>query len=478
MRYHFSDPSMTGENIRDALGECDRILGSSKALPGELQGPFKRFRERGVFDMNGTHLPGTRDGQLTEESWQALFNAAGIYSDKRFETFRMFLVSPKFNIREQVSVTSGIPNYCKVPFVDKESNERGLLDLVIDECNERGLSLVVCHNHPSGNTNPSDDDKNMTRQYDELLTERLGPGRFLGHIILDHTSYSRWSPLDGWKTVGEEIENDEVHGLYGLPVRETRDLDAVAREVNRGARWNGDFLPVVFTDRDDKVCAFSFYHKKDFEKTFEMKRRLVESARTCGALQSYVLLSEKQDESTKDILWVDEYLGRLIRNDGIVDCGIRDTKNNVCHSLCVINGWKQGRNYQGLYETMLNAGHLTAQSTFDLSCDGCRPVSSSSVAERESVVSEKEEKARLLGKSQMEFFRSFSKWSGEEGKKGEVALAYMTRGLNPGDVTDVFREGGRICDEKREVIRTEQRERQQMNFNVNENHRSRGARKR
>lgn len=50
-------------------------------------------------------------------------------------------------------------------------------------------AMVLCHNHPSGNSNPSDDDDNITRRLKEA--GQIMDVRLLDHIIVcDHSYYS------------------------------------------------------------------------------------------------------------------------------------------------------------------------------------------------------------------------------------------------------------------------------------------------
>lgn len=50
-------------------------------------------------------------------------------------------------------------------------------------------AMVLCHNHPSGNSNPSDDDDNITRRLKEA--GQIMDIRLLDHIIVcDHSYYS------------------------------------------------------------------------------------------------------------------------------------------------------------------------------------------------------------------------------------------------------------------------------------------------
>jgi DNA repair protein RadC len=56
--------------------------------------------------------------------------------------------------------------------------------------------LVLVHNHPSGSTDPSDDDMAMTRRL-------VDAGRLLGIEVLDHIIVANPSPMNGYASFKE-----------------------------------------------------------------------------------------------------------------------------------------------------------------------------------------------------------------------------------------------------------------------------------
>jgi DNA repair protein RadC len=48
-----------------------------------------------------------------------------------------------------------------------------------DPLSDRAAAIIVCHNHPSGMLEPSDEDRNITRRLAEA-------GDILGITLLDH----------------------------------------------------------------------------------------------------------------------------------------------------------------------------------------------------------------------------------------------------------------------------------------------------
>lgn len=60
-------------------------------------------------------------------------------------------------------------------------------EVFFESIKEMASSIIVCHNHPSGNTNPSEEDIMLTHRLYEA-SELLGI-RFLDHIIISTTGY-------------------------------------------------------------------------------------------------------------------------------------------------------------------------------------------------------------------------------------------------------------------------------------------------
>lgn len=60
-------------------------------------------------------------------------------------------------------------------------------EVFFESIKEMASSIIVCHNHPSGNTNPSEEDILLTNRLYEA-SELLGI-RFLDHIIISTTNY-------------------------------------------------------------------------------------------------------------------------------------------------------------------------------------------------------------------------------------------------------------------------------------------------
>lgn len=75
--------------------------------------------------------------------------------------------------------------------------------------------LLVFHNHPSGEAEPSEDDIRMTRQMKEA-GELMGIP-LVDHIILGDREYVSFAERFGWMRTGEAPEAAEGREFYGPP---------------------------------------------------------------------------------------------------------------------------------------------------------------------------------------------------------------------------------------------------------------------
>jgi DNA repair protein RadC len=89
--------------------------------------------------------------------------------DRTNEAFFVLLLDAKNALRSKVEITSGTLNASLV-------HPREVYKVAIDQ---RAASIIVVHNHPSGNPDPSREDTEVTRQLAEA-------GRIVGIPLHDH----------------------------------------------------------------------------------------------------------------------------------------------------------------------------------------------------------------------------------------------------------------------------------------------------
>jgi DNA repair protein RadC len=91
------------------------------------------------------------------------------YGSKKAESFIVVTLDGGHNVIRIKEVTKGILNRCIV-------HPR---EIFYEAVKDRACSIIVAHNHPSGNLEPSREDKNVTERLKEA-------GVILGIELLDH----------------------------------------------------------------------------------------------------------------------------------------------------------------------------------------------------------------------------------------------------------------------------------------------------
>ncbi|HSJ08794.1 MAG TPA: DNA repair protein RadC [Longimicrobiales bacterium] len=113
------------------------------------EGPLERTRIRGPLDVYERCAPGMRD--LSQEE------------------FRVLLLNTQHAVVREIAVTRGTLDTSVV-------HPREVFRAAITES---AASMILVHNHPSGDPTPSPEDREVTRQLAEA-------GRLLGIAVLDH----------------------------------------------------------------------------------------------------------------------------------------------------------------------------------------------------------------------------------------------------------------------------------------------------
>jgi DNA repair protein RadC len=160
---------------RDLLsgGRSLRMLGSR--TPAELMrvhgiGPAKAVELVAAFEI------GRRMQAEPEEPWPVIHSPEDVarhmvplLRERATEAFFVLLLDAKNALRAKVEITSGTLNASLV-------HPREVYKAAIDQ---RAASIIVVHNHPSGNPEPSREDTEVTRQLAEA-------GRIVGIPLHDH----------------------------------------------------------------------------------------------------------------------------------------------------------------------------------------------------------------------------------------------------------------------------------------------------
>jgi DNA repair protein RadC len=103
------------------------------------------------------------------------------YRGVRAEIFKVLLLNTANKIFREINVTEGILNASIV-------HPREVFRLAITES---AASIILMHNHPSGNPEPSDEDRKITRQLIEA--SKIIDIKVLDHIIIAGDSFTSFA---------------------------------------------------------------------------------------------------------------------------------------------------------------------------------------------------------------------------------------------------------------------------------------------
>ncbi len=142
-----------------------------------------RTLARDLAEKQRTNLLGQK-----AETMHDLAVMAQIYRDPRFEVLRVFFTDADGNIVAQVGLTGRLPASATALIGDD-------MDVFLDELAVRAKAegasgFYMQHNHPSGESLPSNADEGISRIYAKRFAEGADSLKFEGHVILDHDNYS------------------------------------------------------------------------------------------------------------------------------------------------------------------------------------------------------------------------------------------------------------------------------------------------
>ena len=350
------DVNISRTQIEDAEKERKRI--TQPVLNGERTGmykAFKDFEDKGVFDIQGSHVKLAKNGGLTPTGWKQLQAAMEIYRSKKFETFRYILIDRKTGeIADQLAITSHMPNFCNVSKPNDET-----LKQVISRAEEKDYLIAICHNHPSGNTTESSFDRDVTDSLDRSLRRNDGLNRFAGHIILDHDTFNLAVPSEKtpgkchWKKL-EPLNANEKDRFDASPVPDwagtyvggTSALKEVAKKINDTENWNDDFIPVVFTNADRSITGVQYYSKNFFENESDKIRNEFQfAAMEAGAIGAFPVITDAlwnkiPAENRSDF---EALMKAHVMNDAFTDVAIDKTTITEKYDI------EAGKNYYSFY---------------------------------------------------------------------------------------------------------------------------------
>ncbi len=329
----YDDFSITERQLTESELKRDEII--FPVLNGKESGMYKSFKdfaEHGVFDVQGKSVELDDSGRISETGWNQLQAAMEIYRNKKFETFRYVLIGREDGkIKDQLAVKSYSPNSCAVSAPDSRTIKQ-----VITRAEELDCMIAAVHNHPSGNTLESSFDVDTTEALRKICTKENGQSRFAGHIILDHDTFSLYTPQNGWKLKlnsnaygnSEDKLLNKNFAFSEDSVDYTWQLENVAKKINDRNSWNDNFIPVVFADSLNHVSGIKLYDKSFFDnEPQKIRNELQFSGLEANSVKAFPVITKNFAEtmSAVDELLFEDKLKNLVEHSAFIDAALPES---------------------------------------------------------------------------------------------------------------------------------------------------------
>jgi hypothetical protein len=213
-------------------------------------------------ELNKKHVP-------TKRGWKTLYKLLEDYRNKRYETFRYLFVNASGEIVDHVALTNRVPNRVKTSPDDVKTKD--FFDRIIKRVINNNFKIIVVHNHPSGFVVPSEEDKDVTREFQKGFKEY-----FAGHVILDHGTFGLYIPGKEWEIIERKnIDADPLikdnakpvfsHAINGELTQKKAETLRCALQIDDGDQWNSrDWVPVVFTTGWGTIHGIHYYNIQEF----------------------------------------------------------------------------------------------------------------------------------------------------------------------------------------------------------------------
>jgi len=166
------------KRFKDLRGVLDAPSEKLEAVPGI--GPANSFGFRLIRELSGEYLRERAIDKIVLNSEKSVYDylyqsMAGLQK----EIFRVLFLNSQNRLKETQDISQGTVNASAV-------FAREVMESAIKY---RATALIFVHNHPSGNTSPSQDDKAITREL--ILASSVMGLKVLDHIIIgDNCHYS------------------------------------------------------------------------------------------------------------------------------------------------------------------------------------------------------------------------------------------------------------------------------------------------
>ncbi len=210
------------QQARQAAVDAVMAMRSTNTLVG-------RALAKSLAEKHRTNLLGQK-----VETMHDLAVLAQAYRDPRFETLRVFFVNIDHEVVAQVGLTGRLP--AAAPAVIGADMDLFLQELAVRARAEGATGFFMQHNHPSGDSTPSNADEGISRVY----AKRMGTGntrlQYRGHVVIDRDNYSTIAPTSFVSQKHTEMELGNVDympkgGLAGNKITSPTDAAHLAAQL-------------------------------------------------------------------------------------------------------------------------------------------------------------------------------------------------------------------------------------------------------
>jgi hypothetical protein len=319
----------TEKIVEKGLANIEKGIGSGRAKP-RVWSVYKDLKKYKTSHIIGKTVD-IQNGKLTATGWSQLSETLSVYRNRSFETFRYIYVNADTGaIEKHVAVSSRMPGKTGVA---PSNQDIGLfLSWAETEARQSNQKIIVVHNHPSGQTEPSYQDISVTERIEMTFGDV-----FAGHIILDHGKFGLYakgeSSFSQEKIEGFQNKIDPTEKIR-LTKKELKSIKVTGpgtlRQAAEYVEDDENYIGVAFVNAASKVCAIEYFERSFFEDSLESEKatnkankKLSKSALSYGAHLAFVC-SKKQDsklvETVKTAinngLYIQDYLiGDVNGND-------------------------------------------------------------------------------------------------------------------------------------------------------------------
>jgi proteasome lid subunit RPN8/RPN11 len=254
-----------------------------------------------LYSVVGNRIELNRERYPARRGWKTLNNLLSVYRDKRFETVRYLLIDKWGIIRDHAAVTSYSTNRCKI--VPDDFSGKDFIDQVKEQAEHSSCKIIVIHNHPSGETEPSNEDIEITKSF-----EKAFGGLFAGHVILDHGTFGLCLPGKTFETITLPPKSDDPlvkpggKAYFGINLADSADekfsILKTALQVDGFHSWNdADWVPVVFANGAGVTQALHYYGTAEFTGENAAKHimdKTIMISRQCGAIWAFPVTDNRE----------------------------------------------------------------------------------------------------------------------------------------------------------------------------------------